>query len=157
MFRISPAAEPLAKAIRQARVFSRPTFPRFAALMIGLIVTMGRRTISHSLVAMRPLLRGHWSNYHRLYSSAKYSMWSLAAKMVFEVVKLLPKDAVIELVADDTVDGKEGKHVWAQSAHAGESPKEDPSFRRPKRAFRGFRLRRSRSPGMAANDVRSVT
>jgi hypothetical protein len=117
MFRICPAAEPLAEAIRQAGVFSNPTFPRFAALMIGLVVTMGRHTVSHSLVAMRPLLRGHWCNYHRLYSSAKYSMWILAAVLVRQVVALLPADVVIELVADDTVDGKSGKHVWAQSGH----------------------------------------
>jgi hypothetical protein len=44
-------------------------------------------------------------------------MWSLAAVLVRQVVALLPSDAVIELVADDTVDGKEGDHVWAKSAH----------------------------------------
>lgn len=85
--------------------------------MIGLIVSMGRRTVSHSLAAMGPLLDGHWSNYHRLYSQAKFSMWSLAAVLVRQVVALLPADAVIELVADDTVDGKQGDCVWAKSAH----------------------------------------
>jgi hypothetical protein len=117
LFSIPKAAEPLAQAVRQAGVFSKPTYSRFTALMIGLIVTMGRRTVSHSLVAMRPLLRGHWSNYHRLYSSAKYSMWILAAVLVRQVVALLPAEVVIELVADDTVDGKEGDHVWGKSAH----------------------------------------
>src|SRR5271168_2224664 len=66
---------------------------------------------------MEPVLEGHWSNYHRLYSSAKYSMWELAAVLVRQVVALLPADAVIELAADDTVDGKEGDQVWAKSAH----------------------------------------
>ena len=119
MFRISPAAEPFARAIRQAGVFSRPTYQRFLTLMTGLIVTMGRRTVSHCLVAIKPLLKGqgHWSNYHRLYCSARYSMWTLASVMVRQVVALLPADAVIELVADETVDGKEGDHVWAKSAH----------------------------------------
>lgn len=78
---------------------------------------MGRRTVSHALVPIGPLLQGHWSNYHRLYSSAKFSMWRLAAVLVRCVVALLPGDAVIELVADDTVDGKSGRHVWARSAH----------------------------------------
>jgi hypothetical protein len=117
MFPIPQAVEPLADAIQDARVFTRPTFSRFVALMAGLIVTMGRRTVSHCLAALRPVQEGHWSNYHRLYSSAKYSMWSLAAVLVRQVVGLLPADAVIELVADDTVDGKEGDHVWAKSAH----------------------------------------
>jgi hypothetical protein len=111
------AAEPLVQAIEQDRVFTRPTFQRFLILMIGLIVTMGRHTVSHALAAVGPLLDGHWSNYHRLWSWAKYSMWKLAAVLVRQVVALLPEDAVIELVADDTVDGKDGDRVWAKAGH----------------------------------------
>jgi len=117
VFPIPAAAEPLVQAVRHARVFTRPTFQRFTALMVGLIVTMGRHTVSHALVLIHPLLAGHWSNYHRLYSSAKYSMWSLAAVLVRQVVALLPDDVTIELVADDSVDGKEGDCVWAKTAH----------------------------------------
>ena len=117
MFPIPAAAEPLVCALREARVFTVPTLQRFIALMVGLIVTMGRRTVSHALVAMGSLQDGHWSNYHRLYSAAKFSSWKLAAVLVRQVVALLPADVVIELVADETVDGKEGDHVWAKSAH----------------------------------------
>ena len=117
MFSNPPAAESLIAAIEEAGVFSRPTFSRFIALMTGLIVSMGRRTVSHALVAIERIREGHWSNYHRVYSSAKYSLWTLAAVLVRQVVALLPADAVIELVADDTVDGKNGDHVWAKSAH----------------------------------------
>jgi hypothetical protein len=91
-------AEPPALAIRDAAVFTRPTFRRFTALMIGLIVTMGRRTVSHALALMRPTigLRGHWSDYHRLFSAARFSMWTLAAALVRQVVtRLLPAEAVI--------------------------------------------------------------
>jgi hypothetical protein len=112
---IPAAAEPLVAAISIA--FTEPTARRFCLLMCGLIVTIGRRTVSHALVAIEPMLDGHWSNYHRLYSSAKFSMWKVAAALVREVIRLLPADVAIELVADDTVDGKEGAHVWAKSAH----------------------------------------
>src|SRR5438046_6704143 len=74
---IPAAAEPLVQAIGVA--FTEPTFRRFCVLMCGLIVTIGRRTVSHALVAVRPALNGHWSNYHRLYSRARFSMWQLAA------------------------------------------------------------------------------
>ena len=117
MFQICSAAEPLLNAIVEAGVFTEPTLPRFVSLVIGLIVSMGRRTVSHALVPIQPLLEGHWSNYHRLYSWTKFSMWVLAAALTRCVVALLPGDAVIELVADDTVDGKDGDHVWAKSAH----------------------------------------
>jgi hypothetical protein len=119
VFSIPAVAEPLALAIRDAAVFTRPTFRRFVALMSGLIVTMGRRTVSHALALMRPTvgLRGHWSDYHRLFSAARFSMWTLAAVLVRQVVALLPAGAVIELAADDTVIGKDGDRVWAKAAH----------------------------------------
>jgi hypothetical protein len=117
LFPIFPAAEPLVQAISDAGVFTRPTLPRFISLMTALIVTMGRRTVSHALAVLQPITDGHWCNYHRLYSSAKYSMWSLAGVLVRQVVGLLPADAVIQLVADDTVDAKAGDQVWAKSAH----------------------------------------
>lgn len=116
MFPVVPAAaEPLVQAVAVA--FTKPTLRRFVTLMCGLIVTLGRRTVSHSLVAIQPLLDGHWSGYHRLYSAARFSMWKLAAALVRQVIALLPAGVVIELVADDTVDGKEGDHVWAKGAH----------------------------------------
>jgi Transposase DDE domain len=112
---IPPAAEPLVDAIRG--VFTRPTLRRFVLLMGALIITMGRRTVSHALVMIEPLMHGHWSDYHRIYSAARFSMWELAAALVRQVIRLLPKDLVIELVADDTVDGKDGDHVWAKGVH----------------------------------------
>ena len=116
MFPVVPAvAEPLVDSIRG--VFARPTLRRFVLLMAGLIVTMGRRTISHVLVLIEPLMDGHWSDYHRLYSTARYSMFELAAALVRQVIQLLPGDVAIELVADDTVDGKDGDRVWAKGTH----------------------------------------
>ena len=117
MFPIPTAAEPLVRAVQNAKVFTQPTLERFIQLMMGLIVTMGRRTVSRALVLIQPDMDGHWSNYHRLYSSARYSLWTLAAVLVRQVVSLLPADIAIELVADDTVDGKNGDRVWAKSAH----------------------------------------
>jgi hypothetical protein len=115
MFPIPAAAEPLVEAIRGA--FTQPTFERFVALMIGLIVTMGRRTVSRALRLACPLCQGHWSDWHRLYSAARFSMWQLGLALAQQVVALLPADVPIILVADDTVDGKDGDHVWCKGAH----------------------------------------
>jgi hypothetical protein len=116
MFQAWPtAAEPLVDSIRD--VFTRPTLRRFVLLMTGLIVTMGRRTVSRALVPIHVFMRGHWSDYHRLYSSARFSMWKLSAALVRQVIRLLPSHVVIELVADDTVVGKDGDHVWAKGVH----------------------------------------
>lgn len=112
---IPAAAEPLVDSIRG--VFTCPTLRRFLLLMCGLIVTMGRRTVSHVLVLIDPLSDGHWSDYHRIYSKARFSMWQLAAALTRQVIALLPEGVIIELVADDTVDGKDGDRVWAKGTH----------------------------------------
>jgi hypothetical protein len=115
---IPPGAEPLVSDIRQSHVFTRPTFDRFLVLMCGLIVAAGRRTVSRALKVMRPRLGGgHWSDYHRLYSHARFSAWPLAAVLLRHVVALLPADDPVILAADDTVVGKAGERVWAKGPH----------------------------------------
>jgi hypothetical protein len=114
---IPQVAEPLVSDIRQSHVFTKPTCNRFLVLMCGLIVTAGRRSVSRALKVMQPRLGGHWSDYHRLYSSARFSTWALAAVLVRQVIALLPADEPIVLLGDDTVDGKEGDHVWAKGSH----------------------------------------
>lgn len=114
---IPQVAEPLVEDLRQSHVFTRPTLERFVVLMCGLIVTVGRRSVSRALQVMRPMLGGHWSDYHRLFSSAHYSAWALAAVLVRQVVALLPANEPLVLLADDTVAGKNGKRVWAKGAH----------------------------------------
>jgi hypothetical protein len=117
MFPVVPAAaEPLVRAIRCAFTCRR-TFDRFVLLMSGLIVTMGRRTVSHALRIIAPYLQGHWCNYHRVYSQTRFSMWRLSEALARLLVGMLPADAPIILVADETVDGKEGQHVWAKGTH----------------------------------------
>lgn len=114
---IPQVAEPLVSDIRDSHVFTRPTLDRFLVLVCGLIVTAGRRSVSRALKVMQPMLRGHWSDYHRLYSSARFSMWALAAVLVRQVMALVPANEPLVLLADDTVDGKNGPRVWAKGAH----------------------------------------
>jgi hypothetical protein len=115
MFRIPTAAQPLVESVRG--VFTRPTFDRFLLLVCGVIVTMGRRTVSRALRVIEPHFDGHWCNYHRVYSQARFSMWKLAAAVVRQVVAILPEQEPIVLIVDDTVQRKWGSHVWAKEAH----------------------------------------
>ena len=110
-----PSAESIGQAFSFA--FTHPTYQRFLTLILGLILTMGRRTVSHSLLSVRPLLHGHWSNYHRLYSHARFSMWKLGMALSRQVIALLPRDGPVWLVVDETLDTKSGNHVWAKATH----------------------------------------
>src|SRR5512135_3600769 len=55
------AAQPLLHAF--AGAFTRPTFKRFLTLMLGAVLTTGRRTITNLLRAVRGLAPGHPSSY----------------------------------------------------------------------------------------------
>jgi hypothetical protein len=116
MFPIPAAAEPLVMAFEGA--FTKPTFRRFVLLVTGLIVTIGRRTVSRTLRVIEPVMgEGHWCNYHRIYSQARYRLWDVGRILVGRVIRLLPAEQEIILVADDTVDGKNGENVWAKGPH----------------------------------------
>ena len=71
---------------RFAPAFTRPTFERFILLCVGAIVTLGRRTVSRILWAIRCLNAGHPSSYHRFFSAAHWSAWPLAR--VLELVRV---------------------------------------------------------------------
>jgi hypothetical protein len=116
MFPIPAAAEPLARKFEGA--FTKPTFRRFMTLVTGLIVTVGRRTVSRALRVIEPVMgEGHWCNYHRIYSQARYRLWDVGRILAGLVIGLLPADREIILVVDDTVDGKAGENVWCKGPH----------------------------------------
>src|SRR5512144_1150503 len=69
------AAQPLLHAF--AGAFTRPTFKRFLTLMLGAVLTTGRRTITNLLRAVRGPAPGHPSSYHRVFSRRRWSLWTL--------------------------------------------------------------------------------
>ena len=75
MLLLPPAAEPLIGAFASA--FTRPTYRRFVLLLVGTIVTCGRRTVSRILWTVRSLIEGHPCSYHRFFSKATWSLWPL--------------------------------------------------------------------------------
>ena len=116
--RLPPAAEPLIRSFAPA--FTRPSFARFALLLVGAIVTFGRRTVSRILWTLGPAAAdgaGHPSSFHRFFSQARWSPWPLARILSAAVLELLPHDAPVRLAVDDTVFGHRGKRVWGKGCH----------------------------------------
>ena len=83
---------------------------------------MGRRTVSHILWSVRPLMEGHYSSYHRVFSAARWSTWVLARILATAVVAQVPADQPVVLSVDDTLAGHRGRRVLWQGM---------PSRRRP--------------------------
>src|SRR5882762_10081946 len=101
-----------------APAFTRPSFGRFVLLLVGSIVTFGRRTVSRILWTLGPAAAsGHPSSFHRFFSQARWSLWPLAKVLCAMVLELLPDDQPVHLAIDDTVFQHRGKKVYGKGCH----------------------------------------
>ena len=72
---LPPEAHPLVQVL--APHFTSPTYQRASALLVGAILTTGRRTIANLLRTLRQLAPGHPTAYRRVLSRAPWSgLWS---------------------------------------------------------------------------------
>lgn len=100
-----------------APIFTRPTFRRFLTLLGAAILTVGRRTVANLLRTAGSLAAGAASSYRRVFSQARWSPLRLAEALARCVVALLPADAEVVLVGDDTVFSHPGRRVFGKARH----------------------------------------
>jgi hypothetical protein len=97
--------------------FSTPTYNRFLVLLLGALLTTGRRTITNVLRTVRPQASGHASSYHRVFSQRYWSTWVLArGVMTFLLAYVVPSGPVF-LAGDDTVTERPGPKVFGKGRH----------------------------------------
>jgi hypothetical protein len=102
---------------RFAGAFTRPTFQRATVLLVGAVLTMGRRTVTNMLQAAGALASGHYSSYHRVWSCRVWSLWPLAKVLATLVLALIPPGETVGVVVDDTSPQHKGKHVYGKGRH----------------------------------------
>jgi len=100
-----------------ASVFTRPTARRFLTLLGAGILAVGRRTVANLLRTAGSLAAGAASSYRRVFSQARWSSIRLACVLARRIIDLLPADAAIVLVGDDTVFAHPGRHVFGKARH----------------------------------------
>ena len=112
---LPPEAHPLVQVL--ALHFTTPTYQRFSTLLVGALLTTGRRTVANLLRTLRHLATGHRTDYQRVLSRASWSGVQLGcALMRFLLDHLIPAGPVL-LVGDDTVDGHPGPKVYGKARH----------------------------------------
>lgn len=97
--------------------FTNPTYQRFSTLLVGALLTTGRRTVANLLRTLRHLAPGHRTDYQRVLSRAPWSGLALGCALMRLVLDRLVPDGPVVLVGDDTVDGHTGKHVYGKARH----------------------------------------
>ena len=112
---LPPEAHPLFNAL--VFTFSNPTYQRFSTLLVGALLTTGRRTVANLLRTLRHLAPGHRTSYQRVLSRAPWSGLSLGCALVRFLLDHVVPDGPVMLVGDDTVDGHKGEHVYGKARH----------------------------------------
>jgi hypothetical protein len=115
MLSLPKAAEPLLS--RFSIAFTRPTFQRAMVLFVGFVLTLGRRTVTRTLWTARCLSRGHFSDYHRVFCRARWSLWPLGKVLAAMVLELVPADQPVICPVDDTSIQHRGKTVYGKGRH----------------------------------------
>jgi len=97
--------------------FSSPTYNRFLVLLLGALLTTGRRTITNILRTVRHQAPGHGSSYHRVFSQRRWSTWVMAQALIrFLLDHVVPPGPVL-LAGDDTVTEHPGPKVFGKGRH----------------------------------------
>lgn len=113
---ILPAAmRPLLAELAPA--FTRPTLRRFSLLAAAAALTAGRHTVANLLRRVSGLTGGEASGYRRVLSAARWSEAKASHLLARLIVGLLPGDAAVVLVGDDTVTSHPGPKVHGKARH----------------------------------------
>src|SRR4051812_36229369 len=98
-------------------VFRRPTFLRFAILLLATVLTVGSHTIANVLRTVGLLAPGDPSSYHRFLSCRRWSLLSLGRRLAGWILTYLVPAGPVYLAADDTVDEHPGDKVYGKGCH----------------------------------------
>jgi hypothetical protein len=112
---LPPEAHPLVQVL--ALHFTSPTYQRVSTLLVGAILTTGRRTVANLLRTLRQLAPGHPAGYRRVLSRAPWSGLALGCALVRFLLDHVIPDGPVALVGDDTVDGHPGRTVYGKARH----------------------------------------
>jgi hypothetical protein len=112
---LPPEAHPLVQVL--ALHFTNPTYQRVSTLVVGALVTTGRRTVANVLRTLRHLAPGHPTDYRRVLSRAPWSGLALGCVLVRFLLDHVVPAGPVALVGDDTVDGHEGPRVHGKARH----------------------------------------
>jgi hypothetical protein len=97
--------------------FSSPTYNKFLVLLLGALLTTGRRTITNVLRTVRHQAPGPTSSSHRVCSQRPWSPWALARRCRTFLLDYVVPSGPVCLAGDDTVTERPGPKVFGKGRH----------------------------------------
>ena len=100
-----------------AAIFTKPVWGHAQTLLMGAILTTGKRTMSSVLVVMGLNQEEHFQNYHRVLNRAVWSSLEASRILFMVMVAVFLPNGPIILGIDDTIERRKGKKIKAKGIY----------------------------------------
>jgi hypothetical protein len=100
-----------------AALFSKPVWSHAQTLVMGAILTTGKRTITSILGVMGLSQEEHFQNYHRVLSRAIWSNLEASRVLLMMLVAMFIPTGAIVMGIDDTIERRKGKKIKAKGIY----------------------------------------
>lgn len=97
--------------------FTQPSWRNALVVFLGWIQICGGHAVTGALVAAGVAGRRHHAAFHRFFSRNRWSTDAVGQLLFRSIVSLLPRDAMIEVVVDDTLTKKSGPKIFGLGTH----------------------------------------
>jgi DDE superfamily endonuclease len=100
-----------------APLFSKPVFQHVQVLLLGAILSPGKRTVTQALRLMGKNQDPHFQNYHRVLNRAVWSSLAAAQILLGLLISAFAQSGTIVLGLDDTIERRRGDKIAAKGIY----------------------------------------
>lgn len=100
-----------------APLFSKPGFQHAQVLLIGAILSPGKRTVPAALRVMGKSQDPHFQNYHRVLNRAVWSSLAAAQILLGLLISAFARSGTLVLGLDDTIERRCGDKIAAKGIY----------------------------------------
>lgn len=107
----------LALMVAFAPLFSKPVFQHVLVLLVGAILSPGKRTVTQALRIMGKGQDKYFQNYHRVLNRAVWSSLAAGQILLGLLISTFALDGTIVLGLDDTIERRRGDKIAAKGIY----------------------------------------
>jgi len=100
-----------------APLFSKPGFQHVHVLLVGAILSPGKRTVTQALRVMGKNHEPHFQNYHRVLNRAAWSSLAAAQILLGLLISACARSGTVVLGLDDTIERRRGEKLAAKGMY----------------------------------------
>ena len=100
-----------------SKELTKPTYKNLCVLFRGAILSDASRTTTECLRNAWPWATRHFSPYENVVRRSVMKKQEMARILFDMVLRLVPKEAAVKLVVDETLVGRYGPYVYGVSMH----------------------------------------